>query len=202
MNDETQTDKTEVEATPILDAFTEAHEADGNEDEIKMAMIGAGATFKNVTRLYNTYMVDAGFAVSKEEKAEIVGKAVDGKDVSTEEGLGKVVAAICKKASGVTEKSAAALVRSWAKTQDPAVEVFAKPKGTGEARVGFKSRFYDALVANPAMSKDECSTYLKEAEGSSANILKHESNYQGIRKLANRLAGVDDGSAVEEAEAA
>ena len=171
------------------EAFDEAISAEKSEDDVKMAMITAGASFKNVTRLYNSYMVDAGFAVSKEEKTEITDKILaKAKGLDTEEGFGKVVALIVEKAAGVTAKSAAALIRSWAKGQDEPVECYKKPKGTGEGRSGFKSKFYAALVANPAMTKDECHKYLQEAEGTSANIQKRESVYQAIREMANTIA--------------
>jgi hypothetical protein len=197
MNDETEVEQEEVDE--IRDAFDDAVSEDKSEDDVKMALIGAGATFKNVTRLYNQYMVDAGFAVSKEEKDEIVKKILDGKDVSEEAGFNKCVEAIVKKAAGVSEKSASALIRSWAKAND--LPYFTKPKGAGGARVGFRSRFFDALIANPAMSKDQCTEYLKTAEGTSNNVMNHESVYQGIRELVNDVyTGTPGGS--EQAKAA
>jgi len=188
MNDEVNEVEVEEEVDNIRPAFDAAVAEGQDEDNIKMAMIQAGASFKSVTRVYNAYMVDAGFAVSKDEKAEIVAKAVEGKDLSTEEGFGKVVAAIVKKAAGVTDKSAAALIRAWAKAQETEIEVYAKPKSSGAARSGFKSRFYDALVANPAMTKEEVTEYLKTAEGHSDNIRRHESVYQAVRAMANAIA--------------
>jgi uncharacterized protein (DUF697 family) len=176
------------------EAFDAAVAADQSEDDVKMAMINAGASFKNVTRLYNQYMVDAGFAVSKEEKTEIVTKILaKAKGLDTEDGFKKVVGLIVEKANGVTEKSAAALIRTWAKGQEvaegeEALEIWKKPKGTGAGRSGFKAKFYAALVANPAMTKDECHEYLKTAEGTSANIQKRETVYQAIREMANTIS--------------
>ncbi len=185
MNDETETLEGEEEVDAIFEAFEAAVSEDKGEDDIKMALIGAGATFKNVTRLYNTYMVDAGFAISKEEKTEIVDKLLDGKDLADEKVFDKAVEAISKKAAGVSEKSAAALIRSFAKAND--LECYKKPKGSGGARAGFRSRFLKALVAAPAMDEAACSEYLKTAEGTSGNILKHESVYQAIRSMANEI---------------
>ncbi len=175
-------------------AFDDAVAGDQSEDDVKMAMINAGASFKNVTRLYNQYMVDAGLVVSKEEKAEIVDKILSkATGLETEDGFKKVVTAIAAKASGVNEKSAAALVRSWAKTAngegEDGIETWKKPKGTGAGRSGFKAKFYAALVANPLMTKDEVTEYLKTAEGTSGNIQKRESVYQAIREMANTIAG-------------
>lgn len=181
MNEETSAD----EINEILNAFEDAVAAGKSEDEVKMALIGAGATFKNVTRLYNQYMIDAGYAISKEEKSEIVDKILEGKDLADESVFNKAIEAIVKKAAGVTEKSAASLIRSYAKAND--LECYRKPKGTGGARVGFRSRFFDALVANPAMSQEDCGEYLRTAEGTSDNVVKHESVYQGIRELVNKI---------------
>ena len=185
MNDEVN----EVEVDEVRPAFDAAVAEGQDEDNIKMAMIQAGASFKAVTRMYNQYMVDAGFAVSKEEKAEIVTKILSKKPeaLATEDGFSKAIAAIIERAAGVTEKSAAALVRAWAKSQDPSVEVYAKPKSSGEARSGFKSRFYDALVLNPSMTKEQVTEYLSNAEGNSENIRRHESVYQAIRAMANAI---------------
>lgn len=171
----------------IRPAFDTAIDDEKSEDEVKMAMITAGASFKSVTRLYNQYMVDAGFAISKEEKAEIVAKVLVGKEVDTEESFGKAVAAIVKKGTGVTDKSASALIRSWAKTQDPIVECYKKPAGTGAPRTGVRSRFFDALIATPSMSKEACKVHLEKDVDTSKNVMNHESVYQGIRELVNNI---------------
>ena len=138
MNAETQEVAEEVaeeKVDTIRPAFDDAIAGDQSEDDVKMAMINAGASFKNVTRLYNQYMVDAGLVVSKEEKAEIVEKILSkASKLDEEEGFKKVVTAIAEKASGVNEKSAAALIRAWAKAQDPVIETWKKPKGTGAGR--------------------------------------------------------------------
>ena len=187
MNAVTEVQEVEVEEVDeIFNAFESAVAEDKGEDEVKMALIGAGATFKNVTRLYNQYMVDAGFAISKEEKTEIVEKLLEGKDLADEEVFTKAVEAITKKAAGVTDKSAAALIRSYAKAND--LECFKKPKGSGGGgRDGFKARFLAMLTANPSLTEEQCTEYLQTAEGTSANILKHESVYQAMRTMANNI---------------
>jgi len=173
---------------PARDAFNEAVAAEKTEDEIKMAIISTGVTFKNVARLYKKFMIEAGLAMSKEDRDAVVAKVMaKAKGLETEEGFTKSIEAIKASGNGITDKSAAASIRTWAKAQDPVIECWAKPKGGGVAREGFRSRFYDALVANPAMTKEECHEYLKAAEGTSSNIMKHESNYQGMRGLANRI---------------
>lgn len=186
MVDETVEEVEVEEVDEIRVAFDEAVVNEKGEDEVKMAMIGAGATFKNVTRLYTKYMVDAGFAVSKEEKDEIVTKILDGKDVSTEDAFDKCVASIVKKAAGVSEKSAATLIRAWAKANE--VEFYTKPKGSGGPRDSIRARFFLALIANPRMTKEECTAHLEADVDTSTNVMNHESVYQGIRELANDIA--------------
>ena len=68
----------------IRAAFDAAHAAGKEEDDIKLDMIGAGATFKNVTRLFNQFSVDAGLTVSKEEKDQILLDVLNGADLADE----------------------------------------------------------------------------------------------------------------------
>ena len=203
MNEETAAPEATEKVDQIRVAFDNAIAGDKTEDDVKMAMIGAGATFKNVTRLFNQYSVDAGLVMSKAEKDEAVKKIVSkAKNLDTEEGFNKTVAAIVEATKGVNDKSAAALIRAWAKSQDPAVETWAKPKSAGGSREGFRSRFYDALVANPEMTKEQCHDFIVNDQDSSPNKLKHEANFQGMRGLANRIWAKKTGADSGEAEAA
>ena len=130
----------------IRAAFDAAHAAGKEEDDIKLDMIGAGATFKNVTRLFNQFSVDAGLTVSKEEKDQILLDVLNGADLADEETFNAKVEELMSRLSGSTDKSAAALIRAYAKKNG--IEAFKKAKGgTGEAKTGFAAKFYDFLVA-------------------------------------------------------
>jgi len=187
------TEEVEVEENEthnaIVEAFDSAVAAEQSEDEIKMAMIAAGATFKNVTRLYNQFMIDAGLAISKEDRAKLVEDTLEGRDLSEEEGFDEAVAALVEAVKGATERSAAALVRSYAKKNE--LDVFVKPKGAGGNRTSFAGQFYEFLAGNPTMTKEEATAYIM-GEGdhadTSANVQKHLSHYVGIWALVNRIA--------------
>jgi hypothetical protein len=169
-------------------AFTEAV-ADGQaEDDVKLVMIGAGATFKNVARHYNAFMIDAGFAISKSDRDQIVSDTLEGRDFETEEDFGSAVAALTPAVQGATERSAAALVRSYAKKAN--LPCYVKPKGEGGTRTSFASLFYDFLVANPTMSKEDATAYIM-AEGNSENVKKNLPHYIGIWSLINRVVEAD-----------
>lgn len=171
----------------IREAFDEAVGAEKHEDDIKMAMIGAGATFKNVTRLYNEFMIEAGLAISREDRNQAVEQALGGLDLSTEEGFDEAVAAIVADVKGATERSAAALVRGYAKKHE--LEVFKKPKSEGGAgRTGFGAQFY-AWLADKGAQADEktAEAYIMDPKNS-ANTHRHCSHYMGIWKLCNTIA--------------
>ncbi|QVJ07738.1 hypothetical protein S1R3Y_000029 [Vibrio phage vB_ValP_VA-RY-3] len=160
------------------------------EDEIKLAMITAGATFKNVTRLFNQFMVDSGLAVSKEEKDQIVLEVAGANDISTEEGFDAAVAALVERITGTTEKSAAALIRAYGKKNE--VEVFKKAKGgSGAPRTGFNAKYFDFLAANPTCSKEEAEEFINNSEFSSENVRRHKSKHLAVHALVNRIAGVE-----------
>jgi hypothetical protein len=192
--------KKEVEATgeaeavvdpnaAILVAFGDAIANEKSEDDVKMAMIGAGASFKNVTRLYNEYLVGAGLAMTKEAKAEVVTAAVDGLDLTEEEGFDAAVAATVEGGTNVTVASAAGLVRAWAKKQDPAVECFAKPKGSGAVRNPFVTDFHTALIANPSMDEQGLKDVIaKQDEKNQVNPQRWFNQHNSIRKMVNEIA--------------
>lgn len=176
----------------IRAAFDAAHAAGKEEDEIKLDMIGAGATFKNVTRLFNQFSVDAGLTVSKEEKDQILLDVLNGADLADEATFNAKVEELMSRLSGSTDKSAAALIRAYAKKNG--IEAFKKAKGgTGEAKPGFAAKFYDWLVANPTSTVAEATAFLQGTDGheeTSENTKRHQSHYLAIHRLVNRIAGV------------
>lgn len=177
------------EINEILNAFSAAVEADKSEDDIKMAMIGAGATFKNVTRLYNEYMVETGLAMTREAKAELVESTVTLKstDLTTEDGFGKAVARIAEKGTNISEASAASLVRAYAKKNE--MECYAKPKGSGAVRNPFVQNFHAALIANPNMDEDGLRAVIAELEPQQqVNPTRWFNQHNAIRKMVNQIA--------------
>ncbi len=191
LNTENEAGQVDLE-TLIRNAFDASHAAGKEEDEIKLDMIGAGATFKNVTRLFNQFSVDAGLTVSKEEKDQIIAGVLSGADLSTAEGFDSKVAELMAALTGSTDKSAAALIRAYAKKNG--LEVFKKAKGgTGEAKTGFAGKFYEWLVANPTSTVAEATAYIQGTDGheeTTENVKRHQSHYLAIHRLVNRVAGV------------
>ncbi len=182
-------EKSGDELNEILDAFNTAIDAGKEEDDIKMAMIGAGATFKNVTRLYNDYLVQTGRAMTKEAKAELVEGAVTAKgaDLTTEDGFGKVQAAVVKGGTNVSESSAAALIRAFAKKNE--MECYAKPKGTGAVRNPFVTNFHEALIANPHMDEDGLKAVIAALEPQQqVNPTRWFNQHNAIRRMVNKIA--------------
>ena len=176
----------------IRAAFDAAHAAGKEEDDIKLDMIGAGATFKNVTRLFNQFSVDAGLTVSKEEKDQILLDVLNGADLADEATFNAKVEELMARLTGSTDKSAAALIRAYAKKNG--IEAFKKAKGgTGEAKIGFAAKFYDWLAANPTSTVAEATAFIQGTDGheeTSENTKRHQSHYLAIHRLVNRIAGV------------
>lgn len=187
MSPQDTAEATPAEDTKILDAFTASIDADKSEDDVKMSMIGAGATFKNVTRLYNDYLVQTGRAMTKEAKSTLVEKSVKEKNLADEKVFGRVVAKIVEGGTNVTENSAAALVRAWAKKAE--VECYAKPKGSGAVRNPFVTNFHAALIANPKMDEDGLKKVIADLEPQNqVNPTRWFNQHNAIRKMVNQIA--------------
>lgn len=172
---------------PIKEAFIASMEASMSEDEVKMAMIQAGATFKSVTRIYNQLMVDAGLVMSREDRDAFVKQAVSTFEISTESGFDDAVNLLLEKIPNSTDRSAAALLRSYSKKNG--VEIFAKPKATGGTRNPFVDLFFDGLVENPSMTEEQLEEILNSLdEKHQVNPRRWLSSHNKFRKVVNRVA--------------
>jgi hypothetical protein len=174
----------------LRSVFDEKMSAGAAEDDVKLAMISNGATFKNVTRLFNEFMVAGGHTASKEEREQTLLSAVEGCDLTNEEGYNSAVAKLVASAKGVTERAAGALVRAHAKKAG--VEVFKKAKeSSGEGRTGFSSLFYDFLAQNTGCTKEQATAFINGTDGNAAtseNTKRHLTHYIAIWGLVNRIA--------------
>jgi len=183
-------EESKPDLSKVLAIFESGIERGLEEDDIKMKMIGAksAANFKNVTRIFNQFMIDTGHAISREAKTEIVEKHTDGADLAAEEGFNEAVKAIAAEATGVSEKSAASLVRSWAKKAE--VECFSKPKGSGAIRNPFVTDFHAALIANPKMDENGLKQVIAnlEDEKDRVNPTRWFNQHNAIRKMVNQIA--------------
>ena len=190
--------ETEVEATPILDAFNAATEAGKEGDDVKMEMIKAGAAFKSVTNLFNKYMIDSGKAMSGDQKKELLDKSLDDAVLDTEEGFAAAVKVIVDKGTNVNDKSAAGMVRAWAKKAE--VECYKAPASEG-TRNPFIPIFHKALVANPQMTEDELKGIIGglEKDEWKVNPTRWLTVHNNTRVLANtiykNLTGGDEAEA-------
>lgn len=182
--------KTEEAAAPETDeaelairkAFDDNQGKD--EEEVKMAMLHAGAKIKAVTRLYNQYMIDSGLLASKEEKDEALDSVCTDVDLTDEDAFNVAIEQITEKVTGATEASAATMIRAWARRNE--VECWKKPAGESR-RSGFRFKFYEELKKNPGMTAAEAKA-LGDEHGSE-NDKKAFTHYQAIRELVNAVSG-------------
>lgn len=185
---EAEADELNEQEIAIQGCFEDALQAGRSEDDIKLAMIAGGATFKNVTRLYNKFMIDAGLAISKADRdAAVAGIVGDAGLLVDEEVFASCVSEILEQVKGSTERSAGAMLRSYAKANG--VELPKKAKSEGTRQSGFRFKFYAALRANPAMTEAEADAFsLDTANGASENDVRQFSHYQAIRQLVNDVS--------------
>ena len=160
-----------------------------DEDTTKMEMIKAGASFKNVTRLFNQYCIDAGLVMSKEDKNVAVAAAMKGANLGTEEGFKGAIDKVMATTKGVTDNSAASLIRRAAKAAE--IECWKKPKGEGKGRSGFAGTFYTWLRSNPKATEAQATAYVMGTDGNtetSGNVQKHIKHYLNIASLVRDIA--------------
>lgn len=179
----------------IEEAFNDCVAAGKSEDETMIAMIEAGATFKNVRSRYNALMVENGFLDSKSEKNEIIESTLESVDLSSEEAFDAAVSSLTEKLKGVNEKSAAQSIRTYCRKNE--IEYYKKPKGAGAGRSGITSKYHNWLVDKLPVTKEYVAKWI-ETEGTE-NTKRHAGAYQAMADLANRAYNKGAG---KEAEAA
>jgi len=167
----------------IKAAFTDAMADEKDEDDVKMAMIQAGAKFKNVAKLYNTLLVELGYMKSKAERNEILAGILTGLDMTDEAVFTRAVEQAMAEI-GVDEKPAAALVRAWAKKNE--VEYFKPEKKVSEGPTGITKAIFDWIYENEFATEEQLVEHLKVV--GTENTLRHKTLYQGILGLANKIA--------------
>ena len=152
-----------------------------------MSMIQAGATFKNVTRLFNALMIEAGLAISKEDKSKAVDETLEGREFSTEEDFNSAVNDLLEAITGSNERSVSAMVRAYAKKNE--LDCYTKPKAAGGNRSGFATKFYDWL-SQQSRNAEEVKAYINgegDHEDTSDNVKKHASHYVAIAAMAEKI---------------
>jgi len=158
---------------------------DGKDpDSIKIEMIGAGASFKNVNKLFNAFMVEDGHIVSKEEKDTILSEVLDGLDLTDTDTFESATAELAERLQ-VSELSSAASIRQWAKKNDLPFYKKAKAKSKDE-RSSITADIFNWIVENPSATEDKLVEFLKEV--GTNNTMKHASLYKGILGVANKIA--------------
>ena len=192
MSEDANITKEELEATARA-AFDEQtanlNAEDIDDDQVKLAMLQVGVPFSSVTRMFNQFMIDAGFALSREERDEMIERIVGGADdIESQEGFDDVVSQLVDEGNGViTERMAGAMIRGYAKKNE--LNVYRKqPGGGGGGGGGFRNAFFELLRANPRMSSEEFEGILANHEKASDNVRNNRGHYDAIRKLVNDVA--------------
>jgi len=171
---EVEVDETEL---AIRDAFDAAIEDEADEDSIKLGMISAGATFKNVTRLYNQFMIDAGLAISKQDRNELIDSTLEGKEFNTEEAFDAAALELANAIAGTTERSAAAMVRAYAKKNE--LDCFAKAKSEStRTSVDINEAVCNYMLGKTDFDKDDILAFIKSqkadiSEGATRTYMRH-----------------------------
>lgn len=186
-NEINETNETNELMAAIREAFNNGQNSDLDEDSIKIEMISAGATFKNVTRLYNEFMIDAGMASSKEDKENAVKKAVEGNDVSTEEGFDAAVECIVFDLESVNERGAAAMIRAFCKKNE--TPCFKKQKVASSTPRGdsFSAKFREWIVENPMATKEDFDAFAKENGNENQNTPATKRYFMNIVSMVNEI---------------
>ena len=166
----------------IKAAFVESVDNGSEEDDTKMAMIAAGAKFKNVNRLFNGFMVELGYSLSKDDKEDILAQVLDGLDLSEVDTFDSAVSELSQRLQ-TSEKSAAGSLRQWAKKRE--IPFYIKPKSETSERSGITATIHSWILENATAKVEDLYAYIKEV--GTENTERNKTQFAAILKLANKI---------------
>lgn len=159
----------------------EIEEQPDDHDFVKAEMVRRGVPFQSVTRLFNQFMVASGRAFTKEQKEKRIASVLKVPTFATKKGFESKVAKILISMNGtMTQRAAAAAIRSYAKKND--LPVYHRPVKTTPVRVSFTKQFCDFLADNPFMKEEKVLAYLND-ENNATYIKRNINNYLEIWRM-------------------
>lgn len=150
---------------PVFEAIKDTFKAEmekenPDEEAVKLAMLMSGAKFANVARYFNQFMVEFGYAKSKEERSEILDELLQGLELTNEEIFDKALKDIEAKLE-VNERSASTSLRMWCRKNS--IEFFKKPKAEqGEGRQTFESKMQNWMLENMDATSEQFKAFFDE----------------------------------------
>ena len=127
---------------PVEEAFDESFEAGLFEDEIKMEMIKAGCSFKQIANVYNRLMVERGHIMDDKDKRDLVDASCKGKALGNEAVFAAVSSKLMSAIPNCTERSAGSLIRGYARRNGIKAWVAPEPERNGRQGFGRDYREY------------------------------------------------------------
>ncbi len=169
----------------IREAFFMSMKSCKSKDDTIYQMLEAGATFSEVPKLYNEFMIEAGLKLSSEDKNIVLDECLTSGLLDTEDGFKKAIKEVVNRIIGCNEKQASYYIRTWCRKND--VECYRKTTGPG-SRNPFVKRFYLALIENPGMTKEELELIISELEPEQQiNPLRWFSQHNNVRIMVNNV---------------
>ena len=182
----------EFEPTPE-EAFDIAVSKDLSEDEIKMAMIKAGCSFRAVGKLYNKLMIDRGHQVHKDDKRNTVELKCKGKALGNEKVFKSVAKQLMDTLPNCNERSAFSLIRAYARRNDILPWIAPPPERNGRQGFGRQYREYILEVVSKtstAPTREQALDFIMGRNGApetSESTKASKSVHLGLQRFAEDL---------------
>lgn len=168
-----------TESAMIKKIVTEGFEADKEDNEILVALVNNGVSFKDAVKQFNVAMQELGFRISPKERYEQAEKILSEAEFSPEnyQEVHDAVIAITEKISNTSEKQAMISVRKYCRLND--VDMPKAEKVVGGAR----ALVFGWMVKNPSATFEAFVEYCE-----SINKPKMAKSFWPLFEVASKMA--------------
>jgi len=171
-----------TESAMIKEIVTEGVNADKEDNEILVALVNNGVSFKNAVKAFNTAMNELGFRISPKERLEKATAILDevGFAPETFQDVQDAITGLCAKISSTNEKQALLVIRKYAKVNS--IEMPKAVKDPNKAG-GARGKVLNWMAANPSATIEEFTEFCE-----SINKPKMVKGYWPIFGVAKAMA--------------
>ncbi len=175
-----------AETNKAKEVFDAAVAAKKTEDEIKCALVSAGFSFKDASKIFMELAIETGLVISskarKEQIKAILDTVIGSSEKVDEELFVDVVGTIIKDVKGTDESASARAVRAYCKAGEIEIDL---PKKRPGGRV--TQTMFGLIEDNPTATKEEVSEMLRAAGCSEKQHPKLVAYYCDVVNLIQRI---------------
>lgn len=178
-------EQNEMSESELVKGIVEAGvEAGKTDDEMLLEIVTQGVKFKAAGRLFNQCMEAGGYRLSGKKRTEQINEILEESEFAPEnyEEYAAMIERLTSEVNDTSEVQARKAIKAFAKENE--IEL---PKLPAKSKGGIRSKIFDAVIANPAMTEGDLKEMLAGLSKDEETADKHFRYYMPVVEFGQRL---------------